>query len=71
MSFSVFYYVRPRAYLNLNVSLLLSRLYALYSEHHCRARSQRLICGLTRDTIGIYSAERETGEMVIARNETR
>lgn len=35
------------------------------------SRSQRLICGLTRDTIGIYSAERETGEMVIARNETR
>lgn len=48
-----------------------SRLYALYSEHRCRPRSQRLICGLTRDTIGIYSVERETGEMVIARNETR
>lgn len=69
MLFSVFYYVHPKAYLN--VSLPLSRLYALYSEHQCKPRSQRLICGLTRDTIGIYSAERETGEMVIACNETR
>lgn len=67
MSLSIFYHVRlKRAYVN--VFLRLSRLYALYSERqNCGPRSQRLICGLTRDTIRIYSAERETGEMVIAR----